>query len=105
MFAANTDIQNNLRAGARSGESRNRRRTRSFLAVAEISLAMVLLVTAGLLLRSFAKLISVSPGFDAQHIIKADISLPQFQYSKPQQWAAFSEELLAESSVMCATFP
>jgi putative ABC transport system permease protein len=95
MFAANTDIQNNLREGARSGESRNRRRTRSFLAVIEISLAMVLLVTAGLLLRSFAKLTSVSPGFDARHIIKADISLPQFQYSKPQQWAAFSEELLA----------
>jgi predicted permease len=94
MFAANADIQNTLREGARSGESRNRRRARSFLAVAEISLAMVLLVTAGLLLRSFSKLMSVSPGFDAQHIVKADISLPQFQYSTPQQWAAFSEELL-----------
>jgi predicted permease len=95
MFAANADIQNALREGARSGESRNRRRARSFLAVAEISLAMVLLVTAGLLLRSFARLTSVSPGFDAQHIVKADISLPQFKYSTPQQWAAFSEELLA----------
>jgi predicted permease len=95
MFAANADIQNTLREGPRSGESRNRRRARSFLAVAEISLAMVLLVTAGLLLRSFARLTSVSPGFDAQHLVKADISLPQFQYSTPQQWAAFSEELLA----------
>jgi putative ABC transport system permease protein len=95
MFAAHADIQNALREGARSGESRNRRRARSFLAVAEISLAMVLLVTAGLLLRSFARLTSVSPGFDAQHIVKADVSLPQFQYSTPQQWAAFSEELLA----------
>jgi putative ABC transport system permease protein len=95
MFAANADIQNTLREGPRSGESRNRRRARGFLAVAEISLAMVLLVTAGLLLRSFARLTSVSPGFDAQHIVKADISLPQFQYSTPQQWAAFSEELLA----------
>ncbi len=95
MFAANTELQNNLREGARSGESRNRRRARSFLAVAEISLAMVLLVTAGLLLRSFARLTSVSPGFDTQHIIEADVSLPQFKYPKPQQWAAFSEELLA----------
>src|SRR3984893_10953960 len=95
LFAANADIQNALREGARSGESRNRRRARSFLAVAEISLAMVLLVTAGLLLRSFARLTSVSPGFDAQHIVKADISLPQFKYSTPQQRAAFSEELLA----------
>src|SRR5260370_22800371 len=55
---------------------------------------MVLLVAAGLLLRSFGKLMAVSPGFDAQHIVKADISLPQFQYSKPQQWTAFSDELL-----------
>jgi putative ABC transport system permease protein len=47
-----------------------------------------------LLLRSFAKLISVSPGFEPQNIVKADISLPQFKYSTPQQWAAFSEELL-----------
>jgi putative ABC transport system permease protein len=96
LFAANTDIQNNLREGARSGESRNRRLARSFLAVAEISLAMVLLVTAGLLLRSFAKLTSVNSGFDARHIIKADVSLPQFQYSTPQQWTAFSGELLAQ---------
>ncbi len=95
MFAANADIQNTLREGARSGESRNRRRARSFLAVAEISLAMVLLVTAGLLLRSFANLTSVTPGFDVQHVMKADISLPRFQYSTPQQWTAFSDELLA----------
>jgi putative ABC transport system permease protein len=95
MFAANADIQGTLRDGARSGESRGRRRVRSFLAVAEISLAMVLLVTAGLLLRSFARLTAVRPGFDPQHIVDADVSLPQFQYSTPQQWAAFSGELLS----------
>ncbi len=95
MFAAHADIQSTLRESVRTGESRNRRRARSFLAAGEIALAMVLLVTAGLLLRSFSKLLSVSPGFDVQHIVKADISLPQFQYSKPQQWTAFSDELLA----------
>jgi len=95
-FAANSNLQSSLReGGGRSGESRNRRRARSFLAAGEIALAMVLLVAAGLLLRSFSKLMSVSPGFDAQHIVQADISLPRFQYSTPQQWAAFSEELLA----------
>ncbi len=95
MFAANADIQSTLREGTRTGESRNRRRARNFLAAGEIAIAMVLLVAAGLLLRSFSKLMSVSPGFDVQHIVKADISLPQFQYSKPQQWSAFSDELLA----------
>ena len=96
LFASKSDIQASLREGSsRSGESGNRRRARSFLAAAEIALAMVLLVAAGLLLRSFSKLTSVSPGFDAQHIVKAEVSLPQFQYSKPQQWTAFSDQLLA----------
>jgi putative ABC transport system permease protein len=37
----------------------------------------------------------VSPGFDVQHVLKTDVSLPQFEYSTPQQWAAFSDQLLA----------
>jgi putative ABC transport system permease protein len=96
LFAANSNLQASLReGGGRSGEGRNRRRTRSVLAAGEIALAMVLLIGAGLVLRSFAKLTSVSPGFNAQHIVMADISLPQFQYSTPRQWSAFSDELLA----------
>src|SRR5712692_41577 len=96
LFAANANLQASLReGGGRSGESRNRRRARSFLAAGETALAMVLLVAAGLLLRSFAKIMSVDPGFDVQHMVKADISLPRFQYSTPQQWTAFSDELLA----------
>ncbi len=96
LFASKSNIQASLRdGGGRSGESGNRRRVRSLLAASEIALAMALLVAAGLLLRSFSKLTAVSPGFDAQHLVKAEISLPQFQYSTPQQWNAFSDELLA----------
>ena len=94
LFAADSNVQLSLREGGRSGESGGQRRARGFLAAGEIALAMVLLVAAGLLLRSFSNLVSMSPGFDATHIVKADISLPQFQYAKPQQWAAFSSELL-----------
>jgi predicted permease len=96
LFAANANIQNSLREGSgRSGESGSRLRARSFLAAGEIALAMVLLVAAGLLLRSFSKLMSVGTGFDAQHLIKANVSLPRFQYSTPEQWTVFSDELLA----------
>ncbi len=94
FFAADSNVQSSLREGGRSGESSSQRRARGFLAAGEIALAMVLLVAAGLLLRSFSNLVSMSPGFDATHIVKADISLPQFQYSSPRQWAAFSSELL-----------
>src|SRR5260370_31323804 len=86
LFAANSNLQGSLReGGGRSGESSRRRRARSFLAAGEIALAMVLLVAAGLMLRSFAKLMSVSPGFDGPHIVKADISLPQFPCSTTHQ--------------------
>src|SRR5262249_9494348 len=37
---------------------------------------------------------SVNPGFEVAHVVKADIQLPQFQYSKPEQWAAFGDDLL-----------
>jgi predicted permease len=96
LFAANSNLQSSLReGGGRSGESASRRRARNLLAAGEIALATVLLVAAGLLLRSFAKLTSVHPGFDAQHVVKAAVSLPRFQYSTPQQWISFSDELLA----------
>ena len=45
-------------------------------------------------MRSFSELTSVSPGFEPDHLVKAMVSLPQFQYSTPKQWAAFSEELM-----------
>ena len=95
-FAAQSALPRVLReGGARAGESRGRRRARGVLAAGEIALAIVLLLAAGLLLRSFSKLMAVSPGFEAQHLVTADISLPRFQYSTPQQWTAFSDQLLA----------
>ncbi|HEV3218844.1 MAG TPA: ABC transporter permease [Candidatus Acidoferrales bacterium] len=96
FFAADSNLRANLQeSGGRSGEGGRRRRARSILAIAEISLAMVLLVAAGLLVRSFVMLTSVNPGFQPQHILTAQISLPQFQYSKPEQWIAFSDDFLA----------
>jgi putative ABC transport system permease protein len=95
FFMANSKLQSNLREGSgRSGESSAGRRARNILAATEIALAMVLLVTAGLLIRSFSKLTSVSPGFQVQHIVKVDISLPRTQYATPQQWGLFADELL-----------
>jgi len=96
FFASNSNLQTSLREGeGRSSESGGRRHARSFLAAGEIALAMVLLVSAGLLLRSFTKLMSVNPGYVANHVLKADVSLPRFQYSTPQQWSTFSDQLMA----------
>jgi predicted permease len=95
FFAANSNLQSSLREGGRSGESAGSRRARRVLAAAEIALAMVLLVAAGLLLRSFSNLLAVSPGFDVQHVMKAEVALPRAHYATPQQWIEFTDQLLA----------
>jgi putative ABC transport system permease protein len=97
FLLANSNLQGTLReGGGRSGQSAGSRRARSILAMGEVALAMVLLVAAGLLLRSFSRLTATSPGFDVQHVVKAEVSLPRFQYATPQQWATFSDNLLTQ---------
>jgi putative ABC transport system permease protein len=79
---------------ARTGQ-RKGHRLRNYLAIVEISVAVVLLVAGGLLIRSFALVTSVKPGFDPANVTEAEVSLPQYQYSTPQQWTAFANDLLA----------
>lgn len=96
LLSTPSNLQANINdAGGRTGQRASGRRARSLLAVVEISLAMVLLVAGGLLVRSFLLLTSVSPGFDPRNITLSGVSLPQFQYSTPQQWTSFSNDLLA----------
>ena len=71
------------------------RRARSALAAGEIALALVLLLAAGLLLRSFSKLTSVSPGFDARARCHGGCFAAALPVSTPQQWTGFAEPLLA----------
>ncbi|MGB6725931.1 MAG: ABC transporter permease [Terracidiphilus sp.] len=94
LFTARSNPQANLRETSRAGESRGALHTRNFLAAAQVAMAMVLLAGAGLLLRSFAHLLSVNPGFETEHLLKAEVSLPRYQYAKPEQWRAFTDELL-----------
>jgi predicted permease len=97
IFAAGSDVQTTLREGSgRAGAGGNRQTARTILAASEISLAMVLLVGSGLLVRSFVALTSVSPGFDSKHLVKAEVQLPRFEYSTPEQWSAFADEFLAQ---------
>jgi putative ABC transport system permease protein len=95
LLATLSDLQANIKEGGERTGQRRGQRVRSFLAIAEVSLAMVLLVGGGLLIRSFALVTFVNPGFDPKNVIEAEVSLPQFQYATPEQWTAFSNELLA----------
>jgi putative ABC transport system permease protein len=95
-LAARGDRRAALREdGARTGEPASRGRVRRALAALEVALALVVLVAAGLLLRSFARLTSVRPGFETENVVKADISLPQYQYRTKAEWSRFADELLS----------
>jgi len=78
LFAADPRLQRTLQeSSGRPGEGKGRRQARNFLVAAEVALAMVLLLGAGLLIRSFAALTSVNPGFDTRQLLKAEVSLPR----------------------------
>ncbi|HEX3249622.1 MAG TPA: ABC transporter permease [Pyrinomonadaceae bacterium] len=67
---------------------------RGWLVVTELALAVVLLLAAGLLVRSFNKLVAIDLGFDRHDVLTARISLPRSIYKDPTQIQAFYDELL-----------
>jgi predicted permease len=77
--------------GASGGVRRNR--TRNLLVVFELAISLVLLVGAGLLVKSFMRLQQVSPGFEPSNMLLVRLSLPQSSYSTPQSVAAFYQKL------------
>ena len=95
LLATSSNLKARMQEGGMRTGGLGGNRLRSLLAIAEISFATMVLVAGGLLIRSFVLVTSVNPGFDPRNVIRAEVSLPQFQYSTPLQWTAFSSELLA----------
>ena len=80
--------------------SRNYTFLRNQIAVAEVATAVVLLIAAGLLLKSFLRLTNVSYGFDPNNLLTAHIFLPSDKYSTDSRQAALSSQLLDRISVL-----
>ena len=78
---------------AGAGAGRERRRLGRALIVAEVALALVLLVGAGLFVRSFARLVRVDPGFRADGVTSFQISLPRTGYEEPARQQQFFAQL------------
>ena len=79
---------------ARGSAGRGTGLTRATLVVAETALALVLLVGAGLLVKSFARLQDVNPGFSADNVLTAQLALPATRYPDPAARAAFWTRLI-----------
>jgi len=87
-----------LRDDSRSGtSSRSTGAIRTFLVVGETTVAVMLLIGAGLLLKSFARLQSVSPGFATENVLTAQIALPAARYPDPAAYRAFWARLIESS--------
>jgi putative ABC transport system permease protein len=86
---AAVDVNRTLRAGASPSASRAQVRLRGLLMVGEVALTLVLLIGAGLLVRSFLALQSVRPGFDPDRVLTFRVSLPIARYTQPDMRAEF----------------
>ncbi|HVG29699.1 MAG TPA: ABC transporter permease [Pyrinomonadaceae bacterium] len=83
-----------LKEGGRTSGGGTRNRLRSLLVVSEITLSLVLLIGAGLLIRSFVRLMRVEPGFDSSNVVVMNLSLAGERYEKPRARIDFYQQLL-----------
>lgn len=93
LQASRPNLQQALREETRNAGSLRRRRLSSIIVAGEIALALVLLVAAGLLLRSFVRLQRVELGFNPANLLTVRMSLPEARYGTAEQTAAFYQEL------------
>ncbi|MBD0372274.1 MAG: ABC transporter permease [Pyrinomonadaceae bacterium] len=95
LQATKPDLVDALKEGAQSvAGSRHRNRVRSMLVVVEVALALVLLIGAGLMMKSFWHLLEVRPGFDSHNLVTMQITLPEKKYDEGQKQVNFFNTLL-----------
>jgi len=88
------DIHSTLKEGGRSGSvDSGQRKLSRLLVVTEVAMAFVLLIGAGLLIRSFARLLEVKPGYDTDNILTMQVGLPNASYGEPEKRIAFLQQL------------
>lgn len=98
---ARANLNNTLRDEGRGlSGGRSRARLRSSLVVGQVALSLLLLIGAGLLVRSFERLLRTDPGFVPGHVLTMEVSLPNTKYVRPQQQIDFFREVLRRVSAL-----
>jgi putative ABC transport system permease protein len=93
--ATKTNLNDSLKAGlGRTDADSGSHRTRSVLVVSEMALSLVLLVGAGLMIRSLSHLRNVDPGMNTHNVVTSDLQLSRVKYAKPVQQFAFYDQLV-----------
>jgi putative ABC transport system permease protein len=92
---AQVDLNSALREEGRGASTgRGRARMKDALVIGQVALSLVLLIGAGLLLRSFVRLLQADPGFDQRNVLTMNVSLSTQKYAKPDQQVAFFDDVL-----------
>src|SRR5207247_1501414 len=95
LQASKPDLNETLKESGRTATGGAQRlQLRSLLAVSEIALALVLLISAGLLIKSFSRLLAVDPGFNPESVLTMRTSLRGPRFAKPEQITAFAQHVL-----------
>ncbi|HKP73312.1 MAG TPA: FtsX-like permease family protein, partial [Pyrinomonadaceae bacterium] len=95
LQASKSNLNESLKEGGRSGSAGgSRQRVRNVLVVAEVALSLLLLVGAGLLIKSFANLQQTDLGFDPKNVLTLRVPLPEARYKENEKVAQFWDELL-----------
>lgn len=101
LQASRTDLNESLKDGMReSSVGIKRNRTRSALVISEIALSLILLVGATLLFQSLRRILAVSPGFEPNNVLTADVSVSNAKYPEKEQRAAFYSEALGRIAAL-----
>jgi putative ABC transport system permease protein len=97
LQASKLDVTSALKEGGRSGEGHRRTSARSLLLIGEVALSLMLLVGAGLLIKSFLRLQEIRPGFNAHNVLVANLALPypKYQYHQFEEFFRQLKERLA----------
>jgi putative ABC transport system permease protein len=103
LHAARPDIAQMLRENIRGSSKGGTHRTRNVLVVAEMTLAVVLLVGAGLLIHSFVRLVNVDPGFNPERVVAFNLSLPTSKYPLERDARRFVADLTGKVAAMPGT--
>lgn len=95
LFSSKTDLNETLKEGTRGSTSGGSGKfLRNVLVVAEVCFTLVLLVCAGLTIRSFMRLQDVKPGFNPDHLLTMQLTLPPPKYPEPENQKMFYKDLL-----------
>ncbi|HKP88254.1 MAG TPA: ABC transporter permease [Blastocatellia bacterium] len=93
--ASRPDLNESLKEGGRgSSAGIHRNRVRSLFVVVEVAICLVLLIGAGLMIKSFVRLLDVSPGFNAENLLTMNVSLSGSKYRETPQRMAFFQQAL-----------